>query len=1166
MANPNLAMRIILRLQDDASRGLDTARGHVRGIGQEVDRVKQLMVGFFSFVAIKQGLESLTGLSNKYASLTGRIKQAIGSTGDLAATHQKLFDIAQRTNTPLEETVQLYARGAQALKKFSNGQGIAAKLAETVGLSFKAQSSSAAEVTSTITQLTQAISTDTVQWEDFGQLADTNLMLVNVAAKNLGYDGLGSLKKAMADGKVGNAELVNAIVGGFDEIKAAADNMPLTVAASWTKLENRLLVFVGQSKGASDATHAIASGIGFITDHLDQFVALAIKAGEVALAMFAASKVNALLNYTQGLIASAAAARADAAAAELNRIQTLALLEAKAAAARAGVTAQRAMLEEARLGVALAATTNERTLATARLTAELNRLGIAQGRASTATANLAAAQDVAAVSTTRLSRAFAALGGLGGMVNGLFGAWIAWDIGTTIGNWGLQFDWVQKVGANIAQMTAKFVAFGAFMTTPLSLASWQTFAAELDNIDVHFDGVRASIGKTTQAHADGAASMAQTEAEKSALIAAEALKQQTAFASVQTAAKALSDSISAEAKAQTAAIEQALIERLALIDAMDISEAAKDTLRVTAKLAASTAEVTLQQNTAEQKLAVIDQEYAAELTLAATNAQRSGEIESQKRRDKLAVYTGLADYYQGEVNRLSGVYASELQLAQQAKQQLENLNQTHEQALFNIKLMGMGEREKIDAQESLFNDKLRKIKTERAKGEQADQDKINALLGDARGLHDQITSAAGNGSDALAKAKGRENILWAQEKTTLEANATAHEKNAERAKAAHNGVNEQLQATQTTIKDITDKLNAEYALKIGIDTASLTAAQSIIARLVAPETKTIYINTVETSGPAAQATGGPAGQPTGEPWRFAAGGFLPRTGKLPGFGGGDKIKALLESGEFIVRKEAVKKLGMPFMHLVNAGQQPVGDVIRRATGGPVDASQIRRDGAASARTAHRRQQLDDLGSALLDIAQGAGMLADRSHYNGYAIGSGAANKLDTTVLAGLNARMRKAFSDAEVGSGSDDGMAIIREAGDDYQKNGAAATLSATKERIRRLIEDLTIADAQALESSQTISHQADSRAVAVEREPSAAKKRVAALPTLPEPKTFSVPQPVLPAKASSGNGQAQAQGSSTTVKVQFVSPTGSQSAGRFNPSDASAILQVLKDSGARTV
>jgi hypothetical protein len=42
-----------------------------------------------------------------------------------------------------------------------------------------------------------------------------------------------------------------------------------------------------------------------------------------------------------------------------------------------------------------------------------------------------------------------------------------------------------------------------------------------------------------------------------------------------------------------------------------------------------------------------------------------------------------------------------------------------------------------------------------------------------------------------------------------------------------------------------------------------------------------------------------------------------RGGKLPGFGGGDRIPALLEAGEFVVRKEAVSRFGSGIFHMLN---------------------------------------------------------------------------------------------------------------------------------------------------------------------------------------------------------------------------------------------------------
>ena len=46
--------------------------------------------------------------------------------------------------------------------------------------------------------------------------------------------------------------------------------------------------------------------------------------------------------------------------------------------------------------------------------------------------------------------------------------------------------------------------------------------------------------------------------------------------------------------------------------------------------------------------------------------------------------------------------------------------------------------------------------------------------------------------------------------------------------------------------------------------------------------------------------------------------ILTPSGKIPGYGGGDRVLAMLEPGEFIVRKEAVAKYGIDFLHAINS--------------------------------------------------------------------------------------------------------------------------------------------------------------------------------------------------------------------------------------------------------
>lgn len=63
--------------------------------------------------------------------------------------------------------------------------------------------------------------------------------------------------------------------------------------------------------------------------------------------------------------------------------------------------------------------------------------------------------------------------------------------------------------------------------------------------------------------------------------------------------------------------------------------------------------------------------------------------------------------------------------------------------------------------------------------------------------------------------------------------------------------------------------------------------------------------------------------------------------KLPGYGGGDKVKALLEPGEWVIRKEAVQKYGSGFFNKLNkmvAGADDVGATVAKKVGGMIGPS------------------------------------------------------------------------------------------------------------------------------------------------------------------------------------------------------------------------------------
>lgn len=133
----------------------------------------------------------------------------------------------------------------------------------------------------------------------------------------------------------------------------------------------------------------------------------------------------------------------------------------------------------------------------------------------------------------------------------------------------------------------------------------------------------------------------------------------------------------------------------------------------------------------------------------------------------------------------------------------------------------------------------------------------------------------------------------------------------------------QLQASIAQVdKQIANLTQQEKAIKISaqVDEA-LAAVEKLQKELDAIQSKeiTVAIRTVE-----AKSAGGPVG--------------FSRGGALPGYGGGDRIPAILEAGEVVLRKEAVRKYGMSNLLALNALRAPAPLPVRAVSGLALPAS------------------------------------------------------------------------------------------------------------------------------------------------------------------------------------------------------------------------------------
>ena len=134
--------------------------------------------------------------------------------------------------------------------------------------------------------------------------------------------------------------------------------------------------------------------------------------------------------------------------------------------------------------------------------------------------------------------------------------------------------------------------------------------------------------------------------------------------------------------------------------------------------------------------------------------------------------------------------------------------------------------------------------------------------------------------------------------------------------SVHDFLTKPITSTLTIMPEMTAVSDAIWAIRQPTQSThtiipNATTVLSIINKIKKPTFSyhTIYVRKVYLNS---------SGGMIGDYPKFADGGWLPRSGKLPGFGGGDRIKALLEAGEYIHNKFAVQKYGVGFMEAINS--------------------------------------------------------------------------------------------------------------------------------------------------------------------------------------------------------------------------------------------------------
>lgn len=292
----------------------DKSAGSVKKSADSVDYLRGIYNSFIGLVAGYSVFELAKGyqsLSDTFTGVINRLKLVSSSAAELAATEQKLLDVANSTRADFASTADLYSKLAANTAQLGIDQKDLIPTITTVNQLIAISGASAEESRAGLLQFSQALASNRFQGDELRSVLENLPALGKAIAQGLGTTTAG-LRVMGEQGQLTTKLVLGALEKSAPEIKKQFASITPTISGAFQVLKNNLLQMVGifdQTKGVSGA---VATAILFLANNigtLAKVLGLAV-AGVVAFytAMAVQSAINIFLAGINAIIARITAA------------------------------------------------------------------------------------------------------------------------------------------------------------------------------------------------------------------------------------------------------------------------------------------------------------------------------------------------------------------------------------------------------------------------------------------------------------------------------------------------------------------------------------------------------------------------------------------------------------------------------------------------------------------------------------------------------------------------------------------------------------------------------------------------------------------------------------------------------------------------------------------
>ena len=241
-------------LEIPTPRGTGRARSALEGVGAAAGRVAVVLAGLYVGA---QAVQGIVRYADAWRLTENRLKVVTTSGQELTAVQTRLLDLAARSYSGFQPTVELYSRLSRSTEELNISQSRLLGITRAVNQAILVGGSTAAEAGAGVIQFSQALASSRLSGDELRSVLEQMPRLARALAEGLGV-GIGELRRLGEEGELTTERVIRALEESAPGIAREFEQLTPTVGAAFTVLGDSALAYVGRLDDALGITESFS--------------------------------------------------------------------------------------------------------------------------------------------------------------------------------------------------------------------------------------------------------------------------------------------------------------------------------------------------------------------------------------------------------------------------------------------------------------------------------------------------------------------------------------------------------------------------------------------------------------------------------------------------------------------------------------------------------------------------------------------------------------------------------------------------------------------------------------------------------------------------------------------------------------------------------------------